>query len=279
MKPTKILIDWYSFTLFYSDRSVKSMDVMDKVNYALFERIPDEWGEIVESGLIWKPSHGRSPYTRSFTTLKGGLTVFVNEALNHFLVEISGKGCEALHKMDVLDGIISQTTDRTTRIDIAVDIQTETTPEQFVKSGYNKKFSAVSSVKSKDGETEYIGSRKSERYCRVYKYNAPHIRSDWLRCEFVFKKKTAKMFAENMAKGMFQMNSVANGCKEIYKFEHEDFDVRGTAIEIKSYTPDRGDNKTIYWILTAVVPAFKRLVKNGVIENPEEWLRREFIDE
>lgn len=280
LKPTKVLIDWYSFTLFYLKQGGTAYDIMDRVNETLYDAIPKEWDAInYGTDIEWLPARGRSPYVSSYSALNGGMTVFVNPSLDHFLVEISGKGCARLSQSGVLDGIIENTYHRSTRIDIAVDIQTDTSPKEFVDGGVNGKFSARSSISSKDGETEYIGSRKSERYCRVYKYNEPHVRAGWLRCEFVFKKKSAKMFAENIAKGGFQLNRVANGCRDIYMFEHQDWDIRGTAIDIKNYTPERGDSKTLFWFRTAVIPAFNKLVKNGVIDNPKEWLLKEFLDE
>jgi len=242
------------------------------------EQLGDLWREIVSATGSWELSSGRAPYKQSCRT-EQGITLYYNVNLEHCLMEISGRGCEFLRSHNLLNRLIEMTAERITRIDLAVDILTDTSPADFVRDSASARFKSRGTVTSDTGSTEYIGSRKSERYCRVYRYAPPHPRSNFLRTEFVFRKTNAKLFVQNAIEADFQLIPLALGAGMVYGFEHAVWDLRGDEIPLHSYTPERRQGKTIMWLCSQVAPAFKKLVKEGVIDDPEQFVREFFLSE
>jgi hypothetical protein len=173
-----------------------------------------------------------------------------------------------------------------TRVDIAIDIETETRPVDFCAERESRKVRSESTVKSDSGETVYIGGRKSNRYMRCYRYNQPHPRAKYLRCEFVQRKKHAKQTAHEymrMIAGMAKekvLHSMVHELGARFGLDHEDWQPQSyDDVDIDTYRPERRSGKTEYWLVAQVAPAFKRLVREGVIENPKEWLEEHFLEE
>lgn len=123
-----------------------------------------------------------------------------------FLIEHTGAGCDLLQDRDLLLPLVIQQADRLTRVDIATDMLTDERPADFANHRTGAKTSALGYQKSNTGETVYVGSRKSERTCKVYRYDGNHPRAAWLRVEYTYKGKNAKIIGnmfkngENVAK-------------------------------------------------------------------------------
>jgi hypothetical protein len=112
----------------------------------------------------------------------------------------------------------------------------------------------------------------------VYRYAPPHPRHEFLRAEMVFRKQNAKLFAESMIQCDFNYTALALGAGQVYGFEHEAWNLSGDEIPLDSWTPERSQGKTVTWLISQVAPAFKKLVREGVIDNPEEWLRKYLLE-
>lgn len=283
VKSHRILVDWYSFTLSF-DHDVEQQDGWSLERNAfdtMIDFMPRLFaflmGKVTKNGGWEVAEVVRRPYNIGVTYKGVSLYWSKSENVNHILFEASGQGCETLRSMALLDDIIIQTGDKCSRIDLAIDIETETKPSQFEKEITSGRFKARGYQTSDTGDTVYIGSRKSERYCRVYRYNPPHPRAKYLRTEFVFRKQNAKLFCQQFENSGGNLNALALGAGNVYGFEHQDWDLRGEEIELMSYTPERRQGKTVRWLLTQVAPAFHKLVEDGVIENPVEFLAEHFL--
>lgn len=279
MSGHRILIDWISFT-FDVDWHGASRDwtITRQLVKAVEEMLGWTSEALGENITSWEYGSGRAPYNASYRSPEG-IYIWYNARIGHALMEITGRGCDWLRQHGLLESLIMRVKDRVTRIDLAVDMLTDTTPAQFVSSGSSGRFKSRGHIQSETGETVYLGSQKSERYCRVYRYAEPHPRAKFLRAEMVFKKQNAKLFCASMIESKFNYTALALGAGQVYGFEHDAWDLRGDEIPLTSYTPERRSGKTVMWLISQVAPAFKKLVAEGVIENPEQFISEYFLSE
>ena len=275
---SRILIDWLSFTIETPEiGNHKAWSIQKFLEQEMTLALGEIWQEIHTATGEWELSSGRPPYSASYRS-KLGISLFYNVRIGNILMEISGRGCEWLTSRDLLHPLIRRTSSRITRVDLAVDLMTEVSPKDFVIESASARFKSRGTVVSETGSTEYIGSRKSERYCRVYRYSPPHPRSAFLRVEMVFRKQNAKLFAQSMIDSDFNYTALALGAGKVYAFEHEAWNLTGDEIKLESWTPERAEGKTLWWMTSQVAPAFKRLVKQGFIDSPEDFLRKYFLE-
>jgi len=220
----------------------------------------------------------RAPYTYAWEWKKGSVVIFASPTLSHFTVEISGQGCESLIRSGAMEKVIAAVADRVTRIDIASDIETGVKPQEFVEKTKHKRMRASGYQKSETGETCYVGSQKSDRYARVYRYNAPHPRNHLLRIEHVFRREAAKLVSRAVRdKGT---SVVAASAGDVFGWDHPTWQLGGdVGIDLSPVKAERNGGKTVTWLLTAVAPAFKRLVADGTIQNPQEFLSAYFLEQ
>jgi hypothetical protein len=187
----------------------------------------------------------------------------------HIFVELAGKACNNFDARGLLMPLIERTHATCTRIDFAVDIKCETSPAEFVEQRGNKSFKSSGNKYSPTGGTEYLGGRSSERMARVYRYNAPHPRHEFLRVEAEYKGDAAKASAEYLA---------SHGLTETCLAAHKPFDWQhviwnGDAsiskIPYKSYNPQNAS--TVRWLYGDVITALRKATKAGLVDL-DEWL-------
>jgi DNA relaxase NicK len=264
-----IKVDWLSFSVLLDDRSPLDerytenavMDALDGLNPML-----RDWIGIDAS---WVRSKGRAPYGIAWQHPTGGITIFYNVTLPHALIEVSGKGCDFLTAKDALNDVMGAVKHRVTRIDLACDILTDTRPVDFAALRDAGRFKSHSHMISESGETFYIGSRTSNRYARVYRYNAPHERAHLLRVEYVVKAQDAKITVQTILDLGERSVAAALGVK--FGFTHADWLIdESEAAELASYRPDRHEGKTLYWLSATIAPLLVRLHNEGVT-HVEQW--------
>ncbi len=229
-------------------------------------------------GSGWqKQERSRAPYVDAWVQTGKGITLYASPNLTHACIEISGQGCEELIKQLLMECVVLAAKERVTRIDIACDILTETRPSDFVKEVDHERMRTSGHVISDTGETCYVGSKKSDRYARVYRYNAPHPRSHLLRIEHVFRKDYAKKVASEIASAGIER--VAVSCGLAFGWSHPVWDTTDMDPADISVTRERGDSgNTVYWLVTSVAPAFKRLCASGAIVDAEKFLNHFFLN-
>lgn len=210
-----------------------------------------------------------APHRKGFSVglaLGNHTYVWINKA-GLMLVEHTGKGCELLSNEGILSDVVGRYADRATRIDIASDILTGTMPDDFCKSASPAKRITASGHQSSDtGQTIYLGSRKSDRTCKVYRYFPPHPRADFLRIEYTYRKKQAKVVAGMIAQGhSIAEISVASGKR--YGWAHECYKPHvSPEFEIAAWRPERRTGKTVMWLYSQVLPAMRKLLKEGAFD-------------
>lgn len=158
------------------------------------------------------------------TRLDGdNITLFYGSKDLVMTLEISGKGCEELHNAGRLVDVVrkAQQSGTITRVDVAVDMLTDVDPREFVEARTVKRQKSSEIAVSSTGVTCYIGSRKGDRYARVYRYAPPHPRADLLRCEMVFRKKQAAIVAAEWIEHGDTETAARAG--NIYGWQHEAF--------------------------------------------------------
>lgn len=272
------LIDWLSFSVEAEIKEIRSSGHQLKV---IHDKLLDCLGEEVLVALKWSSAEagkGRAPHPYSWRVKDTGLTVFVAPQHDRVLCEMSGTACRILDEYGLMNSVLNSTHSFMSRLDLAVDIPTEIEPSAFVADGYNGRFTSSGSYNSPSGQTEYVGSRKSDRYARVYRYNKPHDRARFLRVEMVMKRQHAKLYAQRLIQEGLKA-SVFNAGEE-FGWKSRQWDVeRAEPSKLKMGRRARSDDKTLRWLEQAVVPAFLRLARSGGFEDWEEWLVANIVDE
>jgi DNA relaxase NicK len=263
-----MILDWLSFTL-PVEKTDNEQIARDRMLVAIYDA--------EEEFAFWlfqqdkKPMYARRPY--AIARQWGNVAAFAGVNIDHTLIEVSGQGCEELRRANMLDRVLSAKKAHFTRIDIAIDIP-DITPDEIIEDGYSDAFRTHSRIASDTGVTHYVGSMKSERYARVYRYNEPHPRSSLCRIEMVHRKRYAKIIHDAIQKkGLLDAGMSALAA---YKFKHAGLPQHKTEL-LDTIAIIKGDQKTIYWLLAQVAPAFRRLVVAGSIPEPERFFREHFL--
>lgn len=271
-------IDWLSFTLTIRP----SINDHEAMYVAIEQAIEDVFGvgqtATIFGGRWTKNEHGRAPYSHSWTLRDSGCTLFCNPTLTHMTVEFSGQGCTRLIEQSMMDEVLNNVADRVTRIDVATDITTNTTPEEFIAAGHSERFGSVGMFHSPTGTTAYIGSMKSERFARVYRYVEPHPRAHLLRVECVSRRDHAKAVARAiLTQGE---RSVAATLGDVYGWRHNDWQPDAPAdADLSIVRAEKAAGGTVFWLIKQAAPAFKRLVQEGTIMDAESFLQHYFLND
>lgn len=270
-------IDWLTFT-FTPEYQVSGVgELTEALMNGMLRMFGRElWDEVF--GGVWKAQErGRAPYVNAWALDEGGVTLFASETLSHACIEISGQGCERIIALERMGAVLDACRERVTRIDIASDILTDVTPREFVAQTSHKRMRAGGYQTSVTGETCYVGSQKSERYCRVYRYNPPHPRADLLRVEHVFRKDYAKKVAS--AYCVYGSDAVSFSAGVAFGWIHPVWDPgEKQDVDISITNANHKGNNTVFWLVNSVAPAFKRLVNENVIRDPERFIAQYFMD-
>lgn len=249
---------------------------------AISSGLTDMFGETLRNAVFggeWsKNGRSRAPYVDAWKLGENGITLFASPTLTHACIEISGQGCERLIAMETLGAVLESSGERVTRIDIASDIETAIMPDEFVAQVSHERMRASGYQKSETGETAYVGSQKSDRYARVYRYAEPHPRSKLLRVEHVFRRDYAKKVAHACAQS--GVDSVARAAGDAFGWSHAVWKPEGNNdTDISTVGAERKMGKTVFWLVHSVAPAFRRLIAEGVIKDPEAFIQAYFLAE
>ena len=260
-------IDYLSFTADYPD-SLQHLPSDERL-------IASALAESVFSGRIlavmvneqWEIYKGGKFYVYRAMQPNSKLSLSFDPHKPYFTIELSGQSCEIARNSGFLDEILQLSEKRVTRIDLAVDIETDCIPSDFLSNGYNPIFKARSSISDVTGITEYVGSWNSERFARIYRYHDPHPRSKLLRVEHVLKGDWAKSYVPELLRhGLphcvaaisrtFQWNS------PLWKLG----DVTVGRITAPRATPSQATRYR--WFVTQVAPSIRKAIEEGWFDFP-----------
>jgi len=271
-------IDWLTFTMgmAYADETTSAY--ANAIAYGFEDMFGADLRAQAFGGDWDKQERSRAPYTDAWVVKGGGITLFASPNLTHCCIEISGQGCERLIAAELLQKVLAACHERVTRIDIASDIETQISPDEFVEKVDHERMRSSGSQHSDTGDTCYVGSQKSERYARVYRYNAPHPRAHLLRVEHVFRKDYAKKVAAQLIDS--EIEQVAKSAGNAFGWCHPVWAVGDVdSIDISVVKERSGTGGAVFWLVHSVAPAFKKLVQKGAIEDPEAFLKQYFLSQ
>lgn len=257
-------LDYLSFTLPIQSEAVNNTSDLFYVAAGLLREFAGrEWWDFLEDGQAFVPEAARAPYRYSVRRMDGGIRCYGGPGRDEILYEMTGRACDPLTNLDIASDFIRPLTDRITRLDLAIDYETDVTPKQFVDAGYSQRFKTTTSMHSGTGQTEYVGSMKSELMARVYRYNEPHPRAGLLRMEAVFRKQRAKDCAAWLTEALSK-DQVEAQLIETFGFQHPlTRHGYGHAEPIPTTRNDRTAAGTVFWIYKQCVPAIARAIASG----------------
>lgn len=268
-------IDWLTFTIPMVYTSEGEDDYANAIQAGLLYLFPRDLVTNVFGGAWSHEKRSRAPYKDTWMDAEAGISVYASPNLSHATVEISGAGCERIIAGSGFSNLLLGCHERTTRIDIATDIETSTTPSDFVFFTSHERMRASGYQKSETGETHYVGSKKSDRYARVYRYAPPHPRSHLLRIEHVFRRDYAKAVAKSLLGA--PVEAVATEAGKAFGWAHDDWKPSETqGIDISVVAAERNAGNTVTWLVRSVAPAIKRLIADGTIRDPDEFFAKYF---
>lgn len=258
-------IDYFSFTVPFGVGGAGQADVRaDVVSQRLWETHP-VFASWCEAQKKWQVVGARGHYGEGLFNPKTFTAVRYGGSANHILIEMPGTASAAAREAGVLQDIVAAGADRATRLDIAVDFVDGCSPSEFVAAGYNERFKAHATIVSPEGETEYVGSMKSERYARVYRYAAPHPRSGVLRVEHVLRGDYAKPAARDL--GNSSIEALATSCGLSFGWKSSVWDTAQlTSGKLKSSRSDRHEPGKVRWLFNVVLPAIAKAHQEGLID-------------
>lgn len=267
-----ISVDWLSFTLPFETLTGSGGEIL--LWESLLQSIDRYCGaeiDFIAQATDFVHGKGRAPYTDTWHSDMIGITLFARAGSPHMLIELSGKGCQAAREAGVLEAWISRHSGTATRVDIAVDFPTATRPAAFAERRDNQRFKSGGHMHSERGETVYVGSRTSDRYARVYRYEPPHPRSDLLRVEMVFRKDQAKAVCRMLAyDGLRDTTAV---CGSVFGWQHplwpDDFK---DAAPLPVERTETHQGKTVHWLFKQVLPACEKVVRSGERDHIESFV-------
>lgn len=268
-------VDWLTWTMPYkwlTDDALR-YDV-DSANSEALANLCDVIPEYAVISQDWNFSVPQRPYTQAFVCAVTGIKMHVAKYRRECLFTADGTACGRLHDAGLIGAFVHVASETCTRIDIAIDTKTEVRPNEIAKHGYSKRIKTYSEVVKQSGETCYIGSRTSDVMCRVYRYNKPHPRHKLLRFEFEIKGDTAKAVSQQIV--VDGIHKVARGIGQRFEFSHPIAvaALSGSAVTVRTEPHKKSAAKTELWLIKTAVPAFHRLVSEGVIDDPKAWIEK-----
>jgi len=272
-------IDYLGYTIDVRDDYGDTPDnttIKDNLYQIVAAHTDDTIARVLLAGTGWYPASTRRPYQAGYANHKLGIYVYYG-GHPHALMELTGGGCHYARNQGVLTDLLHCMQQTLTRLDIAVDMLTETRPRDFVAAGHSKRIKTRNDRVSDTGETVTLGSWHSDRFVNVYRYNEPHPRADKLRVEFRLKREYARNAVPYILD--YSVKHLVGMLQSSYQFNHRDWRVE----DMKERLPGRPDNKksesTLMWILKQVAPAVRKLIREGVIDEPHDFFEEHFMPE
>lgn len=234
----------------------------------LLRRVSNDHKTYIYNGSGFDRCGGRAPYSFSLARDDHGVRVFGGGPQTGVLYEVAGRACEGLRTHASACKFLSPIVERITRLDYAVDVQCDTRPAHFSDKRSHKGFRSISYIQSDTGETVYVGSPKSDRFCRVYRYNKPHPRHNLLRVEFVFRRGLARNAAQSLCRAQ-SAQDFTSMLGNTYGWTHPVWRP-GVVTDERLRVPivTRHSDDTVAWLYKQCAPALAKKLKEEAIDLP-----------
>jgi len=251
----KTKIDWLTFTFSVpptpTDEPGMVVRIIETLRYR-FQELPD-FGGTVAQGI-----GNRAPYTKAL--MLAGVVVLYNPKLAWITVEITGSGCTRIGDEKLIALLRSEhnVLTRLTRLDLALDIETDVMPGEIGAAGYSPRFKAYRHWFEETGESYYVGAKESDRQCRVYRYADPHPRAHLLRFEYQLRRETAKATARHLLE--YGIDNAIGALEHTFGWVHPLARFYNTGQRVTAWSePNKSSVGTLRWLYRAVFPAIERL--------------------
>ncbi len=258
-------VDWLTWTMQPQRKPETIKDVYHLARRAL-RSLSDEHESFAFDGQGFDRTSRISNFDLCLARDDNGFRIGGAGPTGYLLFDATGRACDRIREPELSRRITMEVAELLTRFDYAVDIHTGTLPSEFVNARLHQAFRSVSFIRSDTGETAYVGSRKSDRFCRVYRYSPPHPRSHLLRIEYVFRRGMARaaaaQYCEQENDALF-LSKLGN----TYGWGHADYkpdEKTDERVATPSYS--QSDEDTIAWLYKQVMPAMRRLIGTGVLD-------------
>ncbi len=277
-----ILIDYYAFNSPLSDAEKRTagFTIPEIAGRHVARTLGDKRmsRSVVPLAESWKPARSFAPGARGYICEKDGRRVAYRENPDGLVMfDLPGKACHSITLAGVMPALLNATHVRASRVDVAIDIIATMTPGEFLEYLRLPEGLSRTSITSGTGETEYIGSQKSDRFLRVYRYAEPHPRADTLRLEFVYRRDYAKKVAATLADG--NLRGVARAALDHVGCSHPALAIgEVAAADITASRKHAKSNAgTLLWLRSACAPALARMIQEGEIdfETFHNWVAEE----
>lgn len=266
------LIDWLSISLPVSS-FFQIEDTTGK--YTIEEGLKTHYAWLSQWLLSYddiEGGQGRRVFNRSAHSSRGGFTVFWRDTLPYSLVEITGTGMAELRRHKLIGKFLNLYGDMLTRIDVSRDIECDTDPRVFAQMRDEKRFQSYKEEFSPDGISYLVGSKSSDRFALVYRYKPPHPRAHLLRVEHRLKDEQAKITAKAIMRD--GLAHVVGQLGNTFGWTHPAWSLNPALGKAPTAPRDSKQGKTERWLLTSVVQAVDKVIKNGGDETVEYFLER-----
>lgn len=237
----------------------------------LNEFLGDVFAPVI-AGHIWEVYKAKRFYHTRIFDDNTKISLQVGTVNRHVYVEFGGQSLDHIRTAGLYEHLIQKVGSRTSRIDFAVDFETENTVGSFIGNRDKGRFKAGGDVFSEDGETSYVGSWKAERFARVYRYHEPHPRAKYLRAEVVLKGKYAKqgmsiLLAEGLAAATLAAHEPFQWKSELWQPEV------ATESRIKSQRSDKERAGTVRWLYGDIISAIVKCYHDGLLDL-NDWIEK-----
>jgi hypothetical protein len=247
------------------------MGDLDDVQRALdiFADFSGSWAIPIRGRHEWEVYKAKGFYHTRVFHEDSKVSVSFGNVNRHVYVEIGGQACDFIRGQGSIENLLQRIGTRASRLDFAVDMETEMSVSEFIVNRQGQSFKAGGNIFSEDGETSYVGSWKGERFARVYRYHEPHPRAKLLRAEVVLRGNYAKQALKLvLSEGEV---SAAMSAHEPFKWTSPVWQPSVvTQSRIISQRSDKQDAGTVRWLMGDVVSAIVKNHNNGLLD-ARQW--------
>lgn len=268
--PVDVKVDWFAYTVpLVSGTDDQSPDTIAFMLKSANSFVLGCLDGIMETSK-WELTNRGGFYSVMLTDTVSSARLSWGKTNNHVYVELPGKACEFLRDRINLNDLIQQAASRCSRIDIAGDWLSDLEPRDVIGDDYATGRKSFSQIRSNEGLTVYVGSRKSDRFMRVYRYRKPHPRNHLLRFEHENKGQIAKSTCISILESGLQetFSFLQNG----YHWDLLEINRLSTCEGKIASNRNRSDEvHTLLWIIDTVAPALAAAARKGLI-NLDEFI-------
>lgn len=273
-KVDAVIVDWLSFTVPLAAKIHPDYIAPQDIVASLEAWSPDLALFIQGAVMAERDVISRRPYRSAIRFPNAGMTIAFGGQQN-ILFELSGIGCAVLREHGIHDTVVSDVRERITRLDVACDMKGDVHPQSVVDAMQCGRIRTKGATDSDTGQTRYLGSMKSDRFARVYRYHEPHPRAGVTRIECVARRDLAKSVAATIVRHgvVFAAQSMLN----YYEIEGMET-MHENAGKANAPAAQRTKAGTMAWLIKQAAPAFRTLVREGYIRDPEYFIRKYFLE-